>query len=961
MTKHTSVLITVAAAAMFLFVACGDDDVQLPPVEDATVDVADAAIDSSVETDGVEDMGQDTVDVESQLTSCLAGADFTVLPDAGIEINYAISQYVGYGISIPITGVSSEMTVHFQCIDTDIAPEDTSAVSYGVSVEFAGVLEDYANISIPFDLDAVPENVRPSNLRLALLRPNSEEPQLPLSIDFQENMTLGFVTFATRFPGTYQVVIADDAGESYQRTWQFRAIAGVSMGCGGASMIGFRHPEEIDIIGALGGPMSWRYLAHYIEVGGMGGFNPSPTFGVSDPYETTEEFEHPQTFNEWWFSTGEGTGGSFDRAEYVSIFQDLALAFGNLSSYSPDSPYLSAGLGLEELQRLRSEVCPGGLDTTTIPSGFYDDEFNPDGSLPVIMFCDGRANQDRTIEFDRYCDLDDDGTPDEANEGLYPGPENQPRPIQIAWAVDLDGDGQRDFDEPVIRNFHENFEDVGSDGAADESETGYDATSNPDPVGDNYDYFYNPSGTEGNWLWDDGEPYEDFGLDGVEGTPQLSEPVGYDFGEGNGVFDYNPALAGLLTERDPHARAGELTQEEWNSLTVFIDAGVRDIFNFAISGNHLAGAIQNAGENFRVYDGFHSVGNLDPDIDTFNFSEVDYAGLGDHVYLRYGDPFASEEDICYGDGKHVGTVAQIVNRLLTLLGFITARFPDGDYTIVEAPYPTPNGSYRFYSDSFGGFEQYSIILPPGHEWHACSDLEDNDGDGLNDGNDPDCEHGIDNSEGPGLGPALCSDGIDNDDDGLTDAAEDTDCADGDDTSEWPSDHPLRDARFPVIYLLHGYGQTPDDLRATVVPFASFMAGGMWQKVIVVYPDGYCGDNDRNQCNDGIDNDGDGGLIDDDDPDCAGNSTSEDGVPHALCADGVDNDWDGLIDDDDPGCISPEFNDESDCMKGNFFTNHQAWPDGSTPGPQYEDMFFDLVDHVDETYRTREPETTTETR
>ena len=156
MTKHTSVLITVAAAAMFLFVACGDDDVQLPPVEDATVDVADAAIDSSVETDGVEDMGQDTVDVESQLTSCLAGADFTVLPDAGIEINYAISQYVGYGISIPITGVSSEMTVHFQCIDTDIAPEDTSAVSYGVSVEFAGVLEDYANISIPFDLDAVP-------------------------------------------------------------------------------------------------------------------------------------------------------------------------------------------------------------------------------------------------------------------------------------------------------------------------------------------------------------------------------------------------------------------------------------------------------------------------------------------------------------------------------------------------------------------------------------------------------------------------------------------------------------------------------------------------------------------------------------------------------------------------------------------------------------------------------------
>lgn len=62
----------------------------------------------------------------------------------------------------------------------------------------------------------------------------------------------------------------------------------------------------------------------------------------------------------------------------------------------------------------------------------------------------------------------------------------------------------------------------------------------------------------------------------------------------------------------------------------------------------------------------------------------------------------------------------------------------------------------------------------------------------------------------------------------------------------------------------------------------------------------------NSCSDGVDNDGDG-RIDQDDPQCFGPFGSEIPVPAtetANCQDGEDNDEDGLIDRDDPDCTHP---------------------------------------------------------
>ena len=67
-------------------------------------------------------------------------------------------------------------------------------------------------------------------------------------------------------------------------------------------------------------------------------------------------------------------------------------------------------------------------------------------------------------------------------------------------AVDVNGNGRRDENEPVIRNSFEPFGDLGCDALASADEDGYDAVANPDPAGDDYDWYRNPTGTEGNWM-----------------------------------------------------------------------------------------------------------------------------------------------------------------------------------------------------------------------------------------------------------------------------------------------------------------------------------------------------------------------------------------------------------------------------------------------------------------------------
>ena len=85
----------------------------------------------------------------------------------------------------------------------------------------------------------------------------------------------------------------------------------------------------------------------------------------------------------------------------------------------------------------------------------------------------------------------------------------------------------------------------------------------------------------------------------------------------------------------------------------------------------------------------------------------------------------------------------------------------------------------------------------------------------------------------------------------------------------------------------------------------------------------CGGTDNNntnktQCNDGIDNDGDGLIDFPDDPGCISlTDDKESDPPSPQCADGRDNDGDGKIDFPyDPGCFAPNQDTETDdCPDG----------------------------------------------
>ena len=129
----------------------------------------------------------------------------------------------------------------------------------------------------------------------------------------------------------------------------------------------------------------------------------------------------------------------------------------------------------------------------------------------------------------------------------------------------------------------------------------------------------------------------------------------------------------------------------------------------------------------------------------------------------------------------------------------------------------------------------------------CTNLVDDDQDGLVDCADEDCG---------GVCPEVCTDLIDNDQDGLIDCQDD-DC-DGS-CAEICDDGRDNDADGSIdCQDLDCFGQCPED------------------------------------CTDGLDNDADG-FVDCVDPDCADPSCDE------LCTDGVDNDADGLVDCEDEDC------------------------------------------------------------
>jgi hypothetical protein len=564
-----------------------------------------------------------------------------------------------------------------------------------------------------------------------------------------------------------------------RRRFTFKAIGGVSMGGQGAGSIAFRHPERFDAVGMLGADpgVDARYILSFMREILLGGFCSAEDQAAGrgrigelcaggrqalpGQWERLEDWEH------MIFEEGEGTGLTLKRDTYLKALRDLTRAHGNAVLYAGSVSgrpewYLPPGVPRSVLAQERPCEQP-----PVVLANFFDRRFNPDGAFPVITFCDGG---------DRSAGGGGRGY------GVFDPAVAQTNPVQVLLAADVNGNGRRDSGEPLVTQFSEPFRDVGTDGVPSREEPGYEAATNPDPAGDDYHYVRNPTGTEGNWIWDGpvagtparpGEPWEDAGLDGVlgRGCPTGSAPGCYDYGEGNHAFDYNPSVQYWFEHSAP-VRFQTFTPAQRARLNIWADAGIRDFFNATPATNQFIGALRAAGEDVRVYDGFD---RLLPG-QVFDWQAVDWPNVGRHVYVRYGNPDATPDDVLRGDGRHVGTPLEVVYRVNSVFAWFSANWPGGDRSYQDLD--TTRSFQRdltFNCVACGNRETpFSVFVPPGY-----------------------------------FAPANAS------------------------------------VRYPVIYFLHGYGQSPDDMVDASALFANQMINRnipearRFQKFIVVYVDGRC--------------------------------------------------------------------------------------------------------------------------
>ncbi|MBX3260564.1 MAG: hypothetical protein KIS78_01125 [Labilithrix sp.] len=679
------------------------------------------------------------------------------------------------------------------------------------------------DFAVPVNPAAFPSGARLRHLTILYSGPRAKAPRpIPVSNARIEADGDDYVLkFASPWFGTYQAAVAEDAGSKRRtRKLTHRAVIGFSMGGGGAAVFGVRHHDMFDAIAPLGGPSDWTWLLWYLEKYPLGGFCPDgqscPTY-APNRYPLDEPFAHTMDYDHWWSESGSGNGGRFPRSEYIQIFEDLALAMGNGNGWNtapgllhmapgpkPTDPWVKGPDGLdctyavepikddpnEQRQRERERACQAWrCDPKNVwkaERDYFDDEYNPDGTKPVIAFCDG--NQEGESPY---------------RNTFAPG---GTKPVNLALAVDLNGNGVRDKGEPIIRSGHEPFGDCGADGLCDPDEPGYDPETNPDPNQDDYDYVLNPNGLEGNHRWDPGEPWDDVGLDGVPDT--ASRHVAGDPGEGDGKYSEAPGLTNFYAN-DPHSMlarrttaipGGPITDGALQRVDILTDGGVRDLFNFASVASHLKGQVfGRTGPNglplrsVAFYNGFDMLpGQVRGKPDDFSPALLRWADIADMPSVRYGDLDATRQQIEQGDGQHVGKANQLLFRLETAFFYVGQRWPDADRrTTIDArddAATTTKNELGVECEVFGKCETFftgpvtkrtgpiAVSLPPGYA---------------------------------------------------------------------QKDNVARDVRYPVLYVLHGYGQDPRDLEAVAIFTNNFMNGTnrsyatRLPKFIIVYVDGRC--------------------------------------------------------------------------------------------------------------------------
>ena len=695
--------------------------------------------------------------------ACGTGSGGSLAAGGAVEVKGAAAKdLAGAAVSAP-TGATTTK-VEIKCAGSDLVPAGYRALGPAVSFTPDGAAQPVdLRFTLPYKPARLPPGANPGSMVVFFKRHGKVRGLMLLNPETEAKT--GRLTFSLDELSTFQVAISKKAGTKIKRRFVYRAIVGFSMGGGAAAVLGLRNPDKFDFLGPLGGEPAGHldyfmdmlrnsYLAGFCTAqdekagkGKLGSLCPLPRGPLPRQHELLMSYE------KMLYQKGQGVGLTLKRDLYMRGVRDIMRAYGNPMYYNPEHPLLPPGVPASHLTQ-GSTVCGKPVKL----SKFYDREYNPTGSKPVITYCDGRDSSKKGL-------------------GVFDPSIKQDRPTQVYLAVDLNENGKRDSGEPVVVHALEPFSDVGTDGKADAAEAGYDAKTNPDPAGDNYHYLKNPAGTERNWHYDKGEPYEDVGVDGVKGTCQAQKGVSdcYDYGEGNGKFDWVPAVERWLAH-DPLELYGKLSAAQRARLDIWADAGIRDFLNAHVATNGMMGQVARMGEPVRLYESFSALHGKDAP-KYFDFVKVDWQNVGKNAYVRYGDPTLSASVVeKTGDGRHVGTAIQVVNRTLSFFAMAQKRWPGGDRETKNVDVTASNfkKNITFKSPSTGQDRPFALFLPPGYFQKENAQK-----------------------------------------------------------------------RYPVIYFLHGYGQTPDELIDLSSLFANYMVGttikakDRYQKFIIVYVDGRC--------------------------------------------------------------------------------------------------------------------------
>jgi hypothetical protein len=598
--------------------------------------------------------------------------------------------------------------------DAELGVSGTVAIGPAVRLVSTGETAHGVDVTLPYEEAKVPKG-RHDEI-LVLLRRGHAPAHAALVVNVRADVGRGrlHLHVPEGWSGAYggaielQPALRSDAATGGARTRRFtyRAIAGVSMGGFGASVNGWGDPSRWDAIGVMGadpGP-DMTYSLGMIYDGVVGGFCTAPDDGAdkigqlcpSRRQMLVKQLERPFSFEKLLYEKGEGTGLTLRRDLYMRATRDLSRAMGNLAYHNPRSTYLPPGVPSSWLALPPAERCANPVKLKK----FFDRRYNPTGAFDVITFCDGNDS-------------------DRLGNGVFDPTIAPTNPPEVLLAVDVNSNGKRDSGEPVVVQAFEPWSDVGVDGKASKDEPGYDALANPDPAGDDFHYLWNPTGTEGNWRYDAGEPYEDVGLDGVPastgGCPSASGmPDCWDYGEGNGRYDYAPTVENWRA-LDPRGAVERATDEELARLDVYYDVGIRDFFNAQVSTNALLGVLAARNHPVRAWEGFPSlVGEAPSRGLAYDYRKVAADVLSRYMYVRYGDPDLSEALVEQtGDGRHAGGAQQAIHRAQTMFRWIGSRWPDGDRALEKLDY---EGSLfnKTFTTSTGREVHYTVLVPPGY-------------------------------------------------------------------------------------------------------------------------------------------------------------------------------------------------------------------------------------------------------